>query len=154
MINSVHERSLRNILNDYQSPYSLLLEEAPQITLHKLFINSLMIEIYKQLNGHSPHIMNDIFKSRGNFLRNFYIFQTEKPHSLKYRLDAIPHVLAYSSNKCLLISVRQLLQLFSKIVLRLGNVKIVHVDLSKYLLKMSGLYDQGPLVTDGNISVN
>ena len=52
-----------------------------------------MIEVYKYLNGHSPDIMNDIFKLRENTynLRNFHIFQTENPRSLKYGLDAIPY---------------------------------------------------------------
>ena len=52
-----------------------------------------MIEVYEQLNGHSPDLMNDIFKLRENRynLRNFHIFQTENPHSLKYELDAIPY---------------------------------------------------------------
>ena len=56
-INAVHERSLRIIRNDYESLYSLLLEEAHQITFHQRCINSLMIEVYKYLNGHSPDIM-------------------------------------------------------------------------------------------------
>ena len=52
-----------------------------------------MIEISKYLNGHSTDIMNDIFKLRETMhnLRNFHIFQTENPHLLKYRLDAIPY---------------------------------------------------------------
>ena len=52
-----------------------------------------MIEVYKYLNGHSPDIMNDIFKLRENMynFRNVQIFQTENPRSLKYRLDAIPY---------------------------------------------------------------
>ena len=52
-----------------------------------------MIEANKYLNGHSPDIMNDIFKLRENTynLRNFHIFQTENPRSLKYGLDAIPY---------------------------------------------------------------
>ena len=52
-----------------------------------------MIEVYKYLNGHSPDIMSDIFKLRKNMynLRNFHIFQTENPCSLKYGLDAIPY---------------------------------------------------------------
>ena len=69
------------------------LEEAHQITFHQRYINFLMIEVYKYLNGHSPDIMNDIFKLRENMynLRNFHIFQTKNPRSLKYRLDAIPY---------------------------------------------------------------
>ena len=40
-INAVHERSLRIILNDYESPFPLLLEESHQITFHQRYINSL-----------------------------------------------------------------------------------------------------------------
>ena len=40
-----------------------------------------MIEVYKYLNGLSPDIMSDIFKLRENTynLRNFYIFESQKP---------------------------------------------------------------------------
>ena len=65
-INSVHERSLRIIRIDYESPYALLLEEAHQITFHQRCINSLMIEVYKYLNGYSSDVMNDLFKLREN----------------------------------------------------------------------------------------
>ena len=92
-INAVHERSLRIIRNDYESLYSVILEEAHQITFHQGCINSLMIEVYKYLNGLSPDITNDILKLRENTynLQNFHIFQKENPRSLKYRLDAIPY---------------------------------------------------------------
>ena len=92
-INTVHERSSWITLKDYECPYTLLLEEAQQITFPQRCLNSLMIEVYKYLNGHSPDIMNDILKLRKNDynLRNFHIFQTKNPHSLKYGLDAIPH---------------------------------------------------------------
>ena len=115
-INAVHERSLRNVLNDYESSYPLLLEEAQEITFHQRCINSLMIEIYKYLNGHSLDIINDIFKLREKMynLQNFHILQTEISCSLKYGLDATPYrdvhiVLANSGSKCPLIFVRQLL---------------------------------------------
>ena len=92
-INAVQERPLRIIRNDYESLYPLLLEEARQITFHQRCINSLMIEVYRYLNGHSLDIMNDIFKLIENTysLRNFHIFQTENLCSLKYGLDAIPY---------------------------------------------------------------
>ena len=112
-INDVHERSLHIILNDCESPYPLLIEEvqAHQITFHQRCINSPMIEVYKYLNGHSPEIMDDAFKLRENMdnLQNFHIFQTENPRSLKYGLVLFHVVLGNSGNKCLLISVRQLL---------------------------------------------
>ena len=90
MTNAVHERSSRINLNDYESPQPLLLEQAHHLTFHLRCINSLMIEFYKYLNGHSP--MNDIFKLRENMynLRNFHIFQPEN-RLLKYGLDAIPY---------------------------------------------------------------
>ena len=90
-INAAHERSLRITLNDYEPSYSLLLEEARQITFQQRCINSLMIEVYKYLNGYSSDIMNDVFKLKENMYnpQNFHIFQTENPCSLKYGLDAI-----------------------------------------------------------------
>ena len=48
----------------------------------------------------------------------------------------------------------QLLWLFSKIALKVGNVKIVHVDFAKYLFKTSGISKWGPLITDCNLSIN
>ena len=92
-VNAVHERSLRIIRNDYESLYPLLLEETHQTTFYQRCTNSLMIEVYKYLDGHSPDIMNDIFKLRENTynLRNFDVFQTENLRSLKYGLGAIPY---------------------------------------------------------------
>ena len=92
-INAVHERSLRIIRNNCESLYPLLLEETHQTTFHQRCINYLKIEVYKYLNGHSPDIMNDIFELRENTynLRNFHIFHTENPSSLKPGFDAIPY---------------------------------------------------------------
>ena len=56
-------KDLYRILNYFESPCSFLFEEANQITFQQWCINSLMIEVYKYLNGHSPDIMN-IFKLR------------------------------------------------------------------------------------------
>ena len=52
-----------------------------------------MIEVYNYLNGHSPDMMNDIFKVRENMcnFRNFHIYQIENHRSLKYGLNAIPY---------------------------------------------------------------
>ena len=46
-----------------------------------------MIEVYNYLNRQSQDIINDIFKLRE--LRNFHIFQTDNPRSLKNGLHAI-----------------------------------------------------------------
>ena len=102
-----------------------------------------MIEVYKYLNGHSPDIMNYIFKLRENLchLRNYHIFQTENSRSLKYGLDAIPYR-ASELWQQVPIDIREASSLtLSKMTFRLGNVKIFHVDLAKYLFKMSGISD-------------
>ena len=62
-INAVHERPSRIIRNNYESLYPLSLH---QITFHQRCMNSIMIQVYKYLNGHSPDIMNYIFKLREN----------------------------------------------------------------------------------------
>ena len=110
-INAVLERPLRIILNDYDSPYPLLLEEAHQITFDQRCINYLMIEVYKYLNGHSPDIMNDIFKLEKMCI-NSKAFTSSRQKTLVHwnTYSILFHiVLANSGNKCLLISVWQLL---------------------------------------------
>ena len=73
----------------FESPYSLLLEEAHQLTFHQRCIDSLMVEVYKDLN--------DIFKLREKMhnlctnCTNLHIFHTENPLSLKYGLDVVPY---------------------------------------------------------------
>ena len=63
-------------------------------------------------------------------LRNFHIFQTENPCSLKYGLDAIPYY-ACQPWQQVPVDIREAdsLALFTKIAFRLGNVQSVHVDL-------------------------
>ena len=110
-INAVLERPLRIIPNDYESPYPLLLEEAHQITFDQRCINYLMIEVYKYLNGHSPDIMNDIFKLEKMCI-NSKAFTSSRQKTLVHwnTYSILFHiVLANSGNKRLLISVWQLL---------------------------------------------
>ena len=61
-INSIHERCLRLIQQNYTSDFEVLLENANEKQVHQKCIELLMIEVYKYLNGLSPDIMNDIFK--------------------------------------------------------------------------------------------
>lgn len=51
-VNVVLERSLGIDLNDYESPYTLLLQEVHQKTFHQRCIYSIMVKIYKYLNRH------------------------------------------------------------------------------------------------------
>ena len=45
-----------------------------------------MIEVYKYLNGLSPNIMNNVLKLRENTynLKNFHIFESQKPRTKKW----------------------------------------------------------------------
>ena len=113
-----------------------------------------MIEVYKYLNGHSPDIMNDIFKLRENMynLRDFHIFQTENPGSLKYGLDAIQYCASQLQQQVPIVICEAASLALLKNRIKTWKCQIVHVDLRKYLFKMSGISDQGPLVTNRNIS--
>ena len=123
----------------------LLLEETHQTTFDQRCINSLVIEVYKYLNGHSPDIMNDIFKLRENTynLRNFHIFQTENPRSLKYGLDAI----SYRASQIWQQVPTDIREAASLTLFKNGsktpsiNVKIDHVDPAKYSFKMLVISD-------------
>ena len=65
-INSIRERCLRLIQQNFASDFEVLLENANEKQVHQKCIELLMIEVYKYLNSLSPDIMNDIFKLREN----------------------------------------------------------------------------------------
>ena len=104
-----------------------------------------MIEVYMCLNGHSPDIMNDIFKLRADTynLRNFHILQTENPRSLKYGLDAVP----YRASQLWQQVPTDIREAASLTLFKNGsktpsiNVKIDHVDPAKYSFKMLVISD-------------
>ena len=88
-INKIHERSLRLILNDFESLFNSLLSTLNEKTIHQRYINVLLTEVYKYLNGYSADLINEVFYLRQNHynLRNFNVFATENPHN-KYLLNS------------------------------------------------------------------
>ena len=90
-INSIHERCLRLIQQNYTSDFDVLFENANEKPVHQKYIELLMTEVYKYLNDLSPDIMSDIFKRRENTynLRNFHIFESQNPRTKKFGLDSI-----------------------------------------------------------------
>ena len=58
-INRIHEKSLRLVLNDYQSTLDEMLDTLNENEIRKL---------RKFLNGYSPDIMNDVFASEAEYL--------------------------------------------------------------------------------------
>ena len=72
-LNSIHERALRLIYNDYRLPFGRILEDNKQKSIHQKNIKSLVIQIYKFQAGLTPPIMSDLFVTKDNNynLRNF-----------------------------------------------------------------------------------
>ena len=90
-INSIHERCLRIIQQNYTSDFEVLLENSNEKPVHQKCMELLMIEVYNYLSGLSPDIMSEIFKLRQNTynLRNFHIFESQNPRTKKFGLDSI-----------------------------------------------------------------
>ena len=59
-INRIHEKSLRLVLNDYQSMLDEMFDTLNEKTIHQQCINRLLTEVYKFLNGFSPDDMYDV----------------------------------------------------------------------------------------------
>ena len=92
-INSIHERCLRLIQQNYTSDFDVLLENSNEKPVHQKCLELLMTEVYKYLNGLSPDIMSYIFKLRQNTynLRNFHLFESQNPRTKKLSLDSIAY---------------------------------------------------------------
>ena len=65
-INSIDERCLCLMQQNYGSDFEVLLENGNQKPVHQKCIELLMIEVYKHLNDLSLDIMSYIFKLSGN----------------------------------------------------------------------------------------
>ena len=87
MINKIHERALRLILNDHDA----LLQNNNDTCNHHRNIQALMIEIYKMKNNLNPPIMDNMFERRNNTynLRNFQEFATKKKRTVKIDLETL-----------------------------------------------------------------
>ena len=93
MINKLHERSLRIILNDYSSDFNILLKNNNDICNHHRNIQALLIEVFKMKNELAPPIMESILNKRFNTynLRNFQEFATERKRTVWYGLETLSY---------------------------------------------------------------
>ena len=66
MINKIHERALRLILNGHTSNFDTLLQNNNDTGNHHRNIQTLMIEIYKIKNNLNPPIMGFMFERKNN----------------------------------------------------------------------------------------
>ena len=98
MINKLHERSLRILLNDYSSNFNILLENNNDISNHHRSIQALLIEVFKMKNELAPPMMELILNKRFNTynLRKFQDFGTERKRTVWYGLETFgyryPHL--------------------------------------------------------------
>ena len=79
LINRIHERSIRIVSSDKESNFKNLLEKNKEITIYQRYLQILMIEVFKKINGYAPPIMNSFFIFRENThnFRNFQIILNE-----------------------------------------------------------------------------
>ena len=66
MINKVHERALRVLLNDDESNFEKLLHINNGVCNHHRNIQTHLIETFKIKKGFAPLIMESILKGRNN----------------------------------------------------------------------------------------
>ena len=61
LIEAVHRRSLRAILNDFNISYEDMLQKTGKKTVHEKNLEVLMIEVYKCLHSLNPEFMCSMF---------------------------------------------------------------------------------------------
>ena len=91
MINKIHERALRLMINDHIRVFDTLLQNNNDTCNHHRNIQTLMIEIYKMKNNLNPPVMNNMFERRNNAynLRNFQEFVTKRKRTVKMGLETL-----------------------------------------------------------------
>ena len=92
-MNNRHERCLHLTQQNYRSELERLLENANEKSVHQKYIDILLIEIYKYLNGLCPDIINTVLKLRRNTynLKNFHAFESQNPRTKTFGLDSIAY---------------------------------------------------------------
>ena len=70
MINKLHERALRLVLNHHVSDFEALLRKSNDKSCYHRNIQMLMIELYKIKNELAPPIMDSMLNKR-NIIYNF-----------------------------------------------------------------------------------
>ena len=70
--NHIHERALRIVYKDFNSPFQELLIKDNSLNIHHRNLQKLVTEIFKVKNGLSAELMNDVFE----FIEKPYSLQT------------------------------------------------------------------------------
>ena len=91
-INRLHEKQLRIVYADYQSKFHELLEKDSFFSIHHRNIQTLVIEIFKFLNGLSLQIMNDVFQVKlpaPYYLRDKNELYSRNPKKVAYWTESV-----------------------------------------------------------------
>ena len=93
MINKVHERTIKVLLNDHESDFETLLQINNEVSNHNRNIQALLIEIFKIKKGFASPIKGSILKGRNNTynVRNFQEFETERERTVYFGLESISY---------------------------------------------------------------
>ena len=91
MINKIHVRALRLILNDHTSDFDTLLQNNNGACKHHRNIQTLMIEIYKMKNNLNAPIIDKMFERRNKTynLRNFQEFARKRKRTVTIGLETL-----------------------------------------------------------------
>ena len=63
-IKKIHERALKIVYNDYESPYQDLLDKAGTTTVLISRLKTLLVEVFKCIKGLNPHFLNAMFECK------------------------------------------------------------------------------------------
>ena len=89
-INKIHERALRLVYNDNISSFEDLLIKDNSVSIHKMNIQMLAIELYKVKNDIGPEILKDVFKLKEeNIYCSNFIFETKNVRTVTYGTESL-----------------------------------------------------------------
>ena len=86
IINTLHERALRLVYNDFTSSFTELLKKENSVTIHRKNLQNLAIEIFKVKHNLAPEIMTEVFilKTRSFTTRHKSEFQHRNVKTVIY----------------------------------------------------------------------
>ena len=91
MINKVHERAVRVILNDNDSDFEKLMQNNNDVCNHQGNIQALLIGIFKIKKGFAPPIMGSMLKGRNNTYNVRSVQEFEILRTLNFGLESISY---------------------------------------------------------------
>ena len=95
-IENIQKRTLRFLLNDYDSDCKTLLEKSKKCSMEIRRIRTLALETFKSLNKLNPHFMKDLFNKRNTFERRKNNLEIPRRNTIKFGDNSVksfgPHI--------------------------------------------------------------